>query len=109
MEDFENQFYRRELIKCKGGTISVVDVNPKKGGTTILLACGWSETLETIKETIRALAERGMRVFAIDYSDLDYAGVAQIGNKFPASGYIKALSFFRLLEEKKIDKIDVVA
>lgn len=111
MTDFEEQFAHREELRTAGGAIKFVDIMPStadlKSPVPLVFASGWAETLELLKGAIQSLVETGRRVIAIDYTELD--GILKEVNGLPPSIYMKATAFKKLVEYKKIPKVDIVA
>lgn len=107
----EELFNLRNEIETEYGPIKVVDIATtfeNEDATPILLSCGWSETLESIKETIFYIAETsGRRVIAVDYTALTYGHPTASG--LPRSAQAKAVAFLTLFKKKDIPIIDAIA
>lgn len=98
-------------IDSVGGRVRVLDVSPedsfKNTNTeTVLLACGWSESIESVRATAYELAKIGYRSLSVDYAELDdLKDVQRIGGIFPRSESIKSLALLKILETKKIKDV----
>ncbi|MGB2580688.1 MAG: alpha/beta hydrolase [Minisyncoccia bacterium] len=95
-----------------GGRVRVLDISPentKNASTqTVLLSCGWSESIDSVRTTALEFAKKGYRILAIDYADLDnLKDVPKIADIFPKSESIKSLALLKVLEVKNIK--DVIA
>lgn len=103
------QHLMREEFDTPYGVLKFSEFAPHtlRSDIPLLLASGWSETIESLEETVLALASIGRRVFVLDYSELIYQIDAE--NGFPASGHTKAQAFLALLDKKEIQKVDVIA
>ncbi|HBH71302.1 MAG TPA: hypothetical protein DDX26_00370 [Candidatus Yonathbacteria bacterium] len=97
-------------IDSVGGRVRVLDISPentKNASTqTVLLSCGWSESIDSVRATALELAKIGYRVLAIDYADLDnLKDVPKIADIFPKSESIKSLALLKVLEVKNIKEV----
>jgi len=104
------QTLTRQKLETPYGTLKYAEYVPDEYNETnvpLLLASGWSESIESLEETVLALGKIGKKIFVLDHSSLTYQ--ADTENGFPASGYTKAEAFIQLLDEKEIKTIDVVA
>lgn len=106
----DKQHFQKERMESLGGFVSIADITSPIHGedAPIFLACGWSETLDMLKDTLFSIHKiMGRRVLALDYSYLDDTRLAD--KHFPPNDYLKAQSLIALLEKKGIDQIDVIA
>lgn len=110
MDFFDEQFLNRQHFSAKEGIIEFVDIfpqEPRSGALPVLIACGWAESLQSIRETLHAIHLTGRRVIAIDPARVDHIG--GIRSIFPADAYIKGVAYLRLLHKLGISKVDIVA
>lgn len=109
---FEEQFKNQESFELFGGVVKYVDVKPEKEKTEVpvIFALGWGETPETFKDAIRLMSERGRRVISISHArgggKVDKGDVKE---EYPEEELRKAFAILKILEEKGIEKADVVA
>lgn len=103
------QCFQKEEMDSLGGSVSVIDVTSDScDGIPVFLACGWSETLGMLENTIFIISKIiNRRILSLDYSRLDDTHVAD--KRFPANDYLKARALISLIEKKNIDKVDVIA
>lgn len=113
-DQFEEQFSQKNEIEILGGKIEMVDVKPDNPKTEIpaLFAPGWSGTPEMYKDTIRILYENNRRVLSLAHARHggdEKSAPESVQTEYPADELRKALALLKLLGEKNIEKIDVIA
>lgn len=113
-DSLENQFRGVEKFEVAGGTAEVVDIHPDLAKSTIpvLIAPGWGCTFETYKPAIIILAGCDRRVVALNhprFGDNMSATQREIGKNYPTEQLRRALNIIGVLEQKGIEKTDVIA
>ena len=113
-EDFEIQFARRQAIDVLDGKIEAMDIGPDvlKTEVPVLLAPGWAASLEVFKDSIKILFEKNRRVLALERTEENVSENEideKLKRQYPMEILRNATALLRLLEEKKIDKVDAVA
>ncbi len=109
-KSFEEQFENRQKIESLGGVIEVVDVMPERPKTEVpvIFAPGWGETPETFKDSVKTMAELERRVLSLEHSrGGETEELPQ--TEYPADELRKALALIKVLEEKGIDRADIIA
>lgn len=111
IQSFEEQFSHIENCELFGGTIEYVDISPEnlKTEVPVLFAPGWGETIETFKDSIKVMVSRGRRVIAMNHPRNSISFTKQSDKKYPDVELRKAFSLLKILEEKGIEKVDVMA
>ena len=110
----DNQFRRVEKFEVAGGTAEVVDIHPPSPKSTVpvLLAPGWGCTIKTYETAIKTLAGCDRRVVAFNHPRIGNnmsATEAEIGKNYPTEQLRRALNIIGVLEQKGIEKTDVIA
>lgn len=111
-KSFEEQFADRQQIESFGGKVEVVDIMPEKQKTEVpvVFAPGWSETIETFKDSIKIMADLQHRVLSLEHARYgESIDIRETEKKYPAEELRKAFALLDVLAEKNIGKIDVVA
>ena len=113
-DSFEAQFFAREKFETAGGTVEVVDVRSEKPNTEIptFLAPGWAMTIDVYKTLAEKLVEEKGRFISINYLSLggEMEGIPKEDiERYSSIEINKALSVLDVLEQKDIEKIDVLA
>lgn len=112
---FEAQFAQRQHFEVAGGTAEVVDITPEKlkDETPIFFAPAWACNIEVYKRAIETLSEQERRVVSLSHprrgGDLEARSSEEEMEKYPEEELRKAYNILEVLEEKGIDKVDVVA
>jgi pimeloyl-ACP methyl ester carboxylesterase len=112
--DFEKQFKNREPLDLFGTPFDVVDIRPEqlKTDVPVLIAPGWSETIDTFKESMMILASKGRRVICLEHprigNEMDHVD-EDLKKLYPEEELRKALALLEVLEHKGIDKADILA
>lgn len=93
--------------------MKVKEITPQFcNNTSVILVPGWGESLETLSHLADAIADRGFRVIAIDYEDLDgtlpQRNDVELKN-IPSTEFIRALGIIRTLHKKKVGSVNIVA
>lgn len=111
---FEAQFAHRETFLINGAKVESVDINPEnpKSEIPVLLAPGFASTMEGFKHGMRILAENNRRVISLNHPRT--GGVVPESfneeiDKNPTEELRKAHNLLGLIDEKKIERVDVVA
>lgn len=114
-ESFEDQFSKTEEYKVAGGKAEIVDIqlsDTPKTEVPLLLAPAWACTTETYRPVLKTLAETERRVIGINHprlgGDMDIAP-EEAAEKYPYEQVRKALNMLGVLDQKGIEKTDVIA
>lgn len=106
---FDFQFNDRERVELSGDSVEIYDIKPEEEKTKIpvFVSPGWAATPEVFEENMRGLVDSGRRVLSVDASH-------GIGHEFSESDYPdaelrKLAALLECLENKQIEKTDVVA
>jgi len=128
----QEQFDCPESLEIDGENLEVYDVSPKetKTDTPLFVVPGWAATPNFLKENIVGLAEKGRRVLSVNSShgvevadkkknygriifpygfDPNERATAISREEMDEVQLKKIEAFMRVLEEKGIDQVDVVA
>ncbi|TSC88203.1 MAG: Uncharacterized protein G01um10145_912 [Microgenomates group bacterium Gr01-1014_5] len=106
-KEFEEQFANKELIRTPDRTIEVIDISPEilKDPVPVFIAPGWSESDKVFKESLRVVYEAGRRVISLNHP----RQVSQTKDVYyPETELTKAESILAVLEEKELEKVDVI-
>lgn len=128
----QEQFEAPETMEVDGEGLEVYDISPEelKTNTPLFVAPGWAATPNFLRENIVGLAEQGRRVLSIDSPhgvevadkkknygriifpygfDPNERATAISREEMDEVQLKKIEAFMRVLEEKGIDQVDVVA
>lgn len=113
-ESFRNQFDRKEYVKVGGGSVEIVDIVPERAKTEVpvLMAPGWSQTAEVYRPAIQTLVEKERRVVSLNHPRWGAASDSipeKAAAQYPGEEVRKAFNILGVLDEKGIEKTDVVA
>lgn len=113
-EPFEKQFAFVERYDVAGGTAEVVDIHPPslKSVVPVLIAPAWACTTETYKPAIGILVGLGRRVVALNHPRFGgnmSATQRETDKNYPTEQLRKAFNIIGVLEQKGIEKTDVIA
>lgn len=106
----EEQFQDPEKLELEGEQYNIVDIKPDitKSEVPVWVNPGWAVSPKTFKENILSLAESGRRTMSVDAPHgIDPSEV--LGEQVPEAQLRKALAILEVLEQKDVEKIDVVA
>lgn len=105
-ESFEAQFEKRHTIIFEGGEVVYIDIHPEvqRINTPLLISSGWAETPAVLKETMRAFAEKGYQVIALDYTRLNLDDV----DTERTVGHKKGRAILAVLDALGIRKVNVL-
>ncbi len=112
--DFEKQFKKREIIDLFGTNFEIVDIIPEhqKTDVPVLIAPGWTESMESFKDGMRVLSEKGRRVISLEHpregDEMDEVD-EDLKKIFPVAELRKALALLAIIDQKGLDKVDVIA
>ena len=111
---FDAQFAQKERLNLPGGMADIIDVRPEnpKTETPVLLAPGWGLTDKVYQPAIQELVKRGRRVISLNHPRIggDMSAAPQEAlDKYPTEEVRKALNLIDLLDQKGIEKTDVIA
>ena len=116
--EVEKDIFIREQFEVAGGVADVVDIKPEKIKTDVpvLFAPAWGCTIEVYKPTLKELSEHERRVISLDHprvgGDFDAAkeaeGIDDYIDKYPQEELRKALNILNVLDQKCIEKVDVI-
>ncbi len=117
--DFETLFAHREKIDFYGDELELVDIHPEHDTSNIpvIIAPGWSETMDTFKDSIKTLVDGGRRVISFNHprhgkeaEDMLPNGDSDIMEAYKQDAEIrKALAIIEILNERIPGKADVIA
>lgn len=124
-DSFEGQYERKEKFTINGAEVESVDIKPKnqKDEVPVLVAPGWGATMESFKPGMKVLAEKGRRVISLDQprkggeildaynQDIEdwYNKKGEKHPDWPAEEVRKAQTMLGFLEQKKLERVDVIA
>ena len=111
---FEAQFKKTEKYKVAGGTAEVVDIKPEdpKSEVPVFLAPAWACTTETYRPVLEGLSETDRRIIGINHPRIggDMNVTPEVAaQKYPKEELRKAMNMLGVLDQKGIDKTDVIA
>lgn len=109
---FEDQFAFREKFKTVGGTAEVVDVRPEHPESLpLVIASAWAMGPDVYRGVLEELFKENRRAISIDHprvggemTDEDL----ERGKGLPEAELRKALSLIDILNEKGIEKVDMI-
>jgi len=111
---FEAQFENKEELELAGGKAEVVDISPDTPKTEIpvFLAPSWGCTTEVYKPALKELVDHDRRTISLDHPRI--GGDMKISEeeaveKYPTEELRKALNILGVMEQKGVDKVDVIA
>ena len=111
--NFDRQFQNVETFDVGTSQVEVVDVAPEVLKTEVptLIAPGWGCSIDSYRETLRALNGLGRRALTLNHPRYGNSGENEIHNVlgYPIDEIRKALNLIGILNKKKIGKADVVA
>lgn len=104
---FEANYNTRHQLLVKGGQVEAIDLKPNNltTATPILLAPGWSETIEVNRVVLEELFNSGRRVVTLNHAR---KGIA-VESELPKAVDRKSASLLALLEYFDLDKVDIIA
>jgi pimeloyl-ACP methyl ester carboxylesterase len=123
---FESKDVHKERFLINGAQVDSIDVIPKtlKTEIPVLVAPGWGATMENFKPAIEVLANKNRRVISLnqprrggeipnlDYNNKEleewYKKKGKKYPKFPSEFLRQANTVNGLLDQKKLDKVDVI-
>jgi pimeloyl-ACP methyl ester carboxylesterase len=124
-EGLTKKQFPRERFTINGAQVESVDIKPEhqKDEVPVLVAPGWGATMESFEPGFEVLAKKGRRVISLDHprkggnihdsynEDIEkwYQEKGQKYPDWPSEELRKAQTILGLLEEKKLDKVDVIA
>ena len=105
---FDFRFKNPREFKFPEGKVKVVDILPDQlsDGTAIVVAPGWSENYATYKDTLKFLSSSGRRSLSFEFFP---NGKADKDSEFPGIELQKAKLLLDALEEKGLERVDVIA
>lgn len=111
---FEGQFAHKEKFLINGATVESVDINSENPKTEvpILVAPGFAATMDSFKPGMKVLMESERRVISLDHprrGGIIPNSFNEEVEKYPNEELRKAHTILGLLEQKNIEKVDVVA
>lgn len=111
---FESKFRELEELRVGGGVVEVIDLAPDKPKTEVpvLLAPAWSCNTEVYKPSLKILAGQQRRVISLNHptkGESASLALEEAVRKFPNQELRKALNILGVLEQKQIEKVDVIA
>ena len=113
---FDEQFANREMIETAGGTAEVIDVTPEnlKDDIPVLFAPAWACTLPIYEPAIKTLTGEGRRTLSLNHprygGEMDLTEEEnELVKEYPTEEVRKALTLRDILNQKSIEKVDVIA
>ena len=112
---FEEQFAKKEKFEVAGGTAEVVDIRPENAKTDVpvFFAPAWACTAKVYKPALERLSETNRRVISLNHPRIGGLSSADLQayktrEEYPPEELRKALSILDVLEQKGIEKVDVI-
>ncbi|MFZ1019600.1 MAG: alpha/beta hydrolase [Minisyncoccia bacterium] len=122
---FESKGAKKERLVINGAQVDTVDIKPEnqKDEVPVLVAPGWGATMESFKPGLKVLSEKGRRAISLDqprkggtipdsHNEEVEKWYKEKGEKYPDwpnEELRKAQTILGLLEQKNLDKVDVIA
>ena len=122
---FESPIAHKESFVINGAKVDTIDVKPEKQKieVPVLVAPGWGATMKSFEPAIKVLADKERRVISLDHPrkggtvpdshnpEIEewYKDRGQKYPNWPGEELRKAHTILGLLEQKKLDKVDVIA
>ncbi len=122
---FESKNVRKERFVINGAEVDSIDATPEKqkDQVPVLVAPGWGATMKSFKPGIKVLNDKERRVISLDHPrkggtvpDSHNKDVEEWYRKrekkypdWPTEELRKANTILGLLDQKKLDKVDVIA
>lgn len=113
IKTLDTQFHE-EILRINGADVEVGEYIPEnpKSEVPVLIAPGWSDTVEVHKKGMKILADEGRRALSLSHPR-NGGTIADTfkeeAEKYPDEELRKAQNLLGLLEQKKINRVDVVA
>lgn len=121
-EGLQKAQFPREHFIINGAQVESVDINPENPNA-VLVAPGWGATMESFEPGFEILAKKGRRVISLDHprkggdipdshnEDVEkwYKEKGQKYPDWPSEELRKANTILGLLDQKKLEKVDVIA
>lgn len=106
--------FREETLRINGADVEIGEYIPEKlkSEIPVLIAPGWSDTVDVHKKGMKILADLGRRAVSLSHSRHGGAipnSFNKEAEKYPDEELRKAQNLLGLLEQKNIEKVDVVA
>lgn len=121
---FESQYDRKDTFDINGAKVESIDIKPEhqKDEVPVLVVPGWGATMESFKPGMKVLTDKERRVVSLDFprkgGTIPESSNEEINNwycekgkkvpKWPAEELRKANTILGLLDQKQIDKVDVI-
>lgn len=111
---FESQFARKEEFNINGAIVESVDIKPEnpKSEIPVLVAPGWAATMDSFKPGMKVLMENERRVISLNHPRKGGTILDSLNEEIEKNSseeLRKAHTILGLLEQKGIEKIDVIA
>ena len=111
---FEVRYAHKEQFNINGATVESVDIKPEnpKSETPVLVAPGFAATMDSFKPGMKVLMESERRVISLDHPRRGGTipdSFNEEVEKNPSEELRKAHTILGLLEQKNLEKVDVVA
>ncbi|MBI3255669.1 MAG: alpha/beta hydrolase [Candidatus Andersenbacteria bacterium] len=104
----EEQYNNSATVELYGGKLHVVDVQPEqqKSEVPVFVAPGWAANAEVFKDNILGCASEGRRTLSLQ----NFHGInTENIDEYPNAELRKVAALMKTLDEKKIEKTDVIA
>lgn len=124
-EGLQHKRFPRERININGTDVESVDIKPdkQKNEVPVFVAQGWGATMQSFEPGFEVLSKEGRRVVSADHqrkggkSEVDLQEdmekwCQETGQEYPdwpTEELRKAQTILGLLDQKKLDKVDVIA
>lgn len=114
ISSFESKFSHKEKFLINEAEVESVDIRPEnpKTDTPVLIAPGFAATMESYKDGMGLLAGKNRRVVSLDHPRRGGTIPKSLNEeieKYPDEELRKAHTILGLLEQKNIEKTDVIA
>lgn len=106
--ELEAQYHNSETVELYDGKLHVVDVQPEqqKSEVPVFVAPGWAANAKVFKDNILGCAAEGRRTLSLQ----NFHGIkAENIDEYPNAELRKVAALIKTLDEKKIEKTDVIA
>src|SRR4030042_3032185 len=105
---FKLQFSRKNEMYSRCGNVKFCEIAPNELADTVpvVLAAGWAETPNTHMGTLETIFSEERRGISLEYPR---KGGTQLENKYPEVELKKAEALLAVIEDRDIDKVDVIA
>ncbi len=113
--EFARQYANREYYEVAGGNAEVIDVRPEKikDEVPVIFIPGWGCDLTVYEPALKTLTSQERRVVSFNQprkgGDLSEHATEEELKKYPAAQLRNSLNILGIMEQKNIEKADVIA